>query len=113
MPQSMVPAAGTRWQREAGIDDSAEVFHADIMRKTKGRAYPVLARALTEVGPELVDWLADSQGLELNADGLRRNGRRLSARTEAQTVVATDPSLSKHPSLAQRVKNAFLELHTE
>jgi fumarate reductase flavoprotein subunit len=62
---SMLPAAGTRWQRAAGIEDAPEVFQADIMRKTKGRAYPVLTRALTEVGSDLVDWLADAQGVPL------------------------------------------------
>jgi fumarate reductase flavoprotein subunit len=65
MSTSMIPAAGTRWQRAAAIDDAPAVFHDDIMRKTKGAAYPVLARALTEVGSELVDWLADVQGLPL------------------------------------------------
>jgi len=65
MSTSMIPAAGTRWQRAAGVDDSAAVFYGDIMRKTKDRAYQVLARALTEVGPELVEWLADVQGLPL------------------------------------------------
>jgi len=65
MSTAMVPAAGTRWQQAAGIGDSTKVFYDDIVRKTKGRAYPVLARALTEVGPELVEWLADTQGLPI------------------------------------------------
>jgi len=65
MSTSMIPAAGTRWQRAEGIDDEPAVFYDDIMRKTKGSAYPVLARALTDVGPELVEWLADVQGLPL------------------------------------------------
>lgn len=65
MSTSMIPAAGTRWQRAAGIDDSPPVFYADIMRKTKGAAYPVLAEALTAVGSELVEWLADEQDLPL------------------------------------------------
>ena len=59
MSTSMVPAGGSRWQQEAGIDDSPEQFLGDIMRKTKGQADEVLARALTEVAPELVAWLAD------------------------------------------------------
>jgi len=65
MSTSMIPAAGTRWQRAAGIEDSPAVFFADIMRKTKGSAYPLLAEALTQVGPTLVEWLADDQGLPL------------------------------------------------
>jgi len=65
MSTSMIPAAGTRWQRAAGVDDSPEVFLDDIMRKTKGSAYDVIARSLTEVGPQLIEWLADAQGLPL------------------------------------------------
>ena len=33
MSTAMVPGAGSRWQREAGIEDSAERFVADIMRE--------------------------------------------------------------------------------
>lgn len=62
---SMIPAAGSRWQHKAGIDDSAERFRADVDRKTHGRADPVVARTLTEIGPELVEWLADDCGVPL------------------------------------------------
>ena len=57
MSTSMIPAAGTRWQRSEGVDDSAAVFLADIAAKTKDRADPTIAKALVEVGPRLVDWL--------------------------------------------------------
>lgn len=65
MSTGMVPAGGSRWQREAGIDDSPERFLADIMAKTKGQADERLARALTEVAPTLVAWLADRCGVPL------------------------------------------------
>ena len=55
---AMIPAAGTRWQREAGVDDSPQRFREDIRAKTRGDVYEVLVEALTEVGPALVDWLA-------------------------------------------------------
>ncbi|MCL1595256.1 MAG: FAD-binding protein [Actinomycetia bacterium] len=60
MSTSMVPAAGSRWQSAAGIEDSPQQFYADIMSKTKGQADPVIARALTNIAPELVEWMADS-----------------------------------------------------
>ena len=66
MSTAMVPGAGTRWQAEAGIDDSPETFLADIMRKTRGQADPVLARALVEVSARLVSWLADDVGLPMS-----------------------------------------------
>ena len=58
MSTSMVPAGGSRWQAEAGIDDSPERFYGDVMRKTKGLADPVVSRTLTDVAPELVAWMA-------------------------------------------------------
>lgn len=63
MSTAMVPGAGSRWQREAGVGDSPELFVADIMAKTKGQADRRLAEALARVSARLVTWLADSAGL--------------------------------------------------
>ncbi|MEU7766519.1 FAD-binding protein [Nocardia sp. NPDC049190] len=65
MCTAMIPAAGTRWQREAGVDDSPDRFLADIESKTAGAADRRLAGALTEASAPLVTWLADSQALDL------------------------------------------------
>jgi len=59
MSTSMIPAGGSRWQREAGIDDSPDLLYQDIMDKTKGSADPVVSRALADAAPGLVEWLAD------------------------------------------------------
>ncbi len=59
MSTSMIPSAGSRWQREAGIDDSADLLYEDTMNKTKGQADPAVARALADVSVELGEWLAD------------------------------------------------------
>jgi len=66
MSTAMVPGAGSRWQREAGVDDSPETFLGDIMAKTHGEADERLARALTSVSAPLVEWLADGVGLPLS-----------------------------------------------
>jgi fumarate reductase flavoprotein subunit len=59
----LIPAAGTRWQRYAGIVDSAELFAQDIQAKAKGKAEPVLAEAVAHaIGPRL-EWLAEKHGL--------------------------------------------------
>jgi len=65
MCTAMIPAAGTRWQRAAGVRDSPRRFLDDITRKTAGTADQRVARALTDAGGTLVTWLADSQGLDL------------------------------------------------
>ncbi|MEX2323726.1 MAG: FAD-dependent oxidoreductase [Acidimicrobiia bacterium] len=63
MSTAMVPAGGSRWQIDAGIDDSPELFYEDIMNKTKGAADPVVAAALTRLAPDLVAWMADGAGV--------------------------------------------------
>ncbi|QRP47742.1 FAD-binding protein [Amycolatopsis sp. FDAARGOS 1241] len=65
MSTAMFPGAGSRWQAEAGVEDSPEQFVADIMAKTGGEADPRLARTLAEVSAPLAEWLADSAGLPL------------------------------------------------
>lgn len=66
MSTSMVPAGGSRWQQEAGIEDSSDLFLEDVMSKTHGSAEPVVARALVDVAPELVAWLHDRCGVPLH-----------------------------------------------
>ncbi len=59
----LIPAPGTRWQRNAGIEDSPERFAADIVAKAKGEPDPAeVARVAQAVGPAL-EWLADRYGL--------------------------------------------------
>ncbi|MDD7942061.1 FAD-binding protein [Actinomycetospora lutea] len=65
MSTAMVPGAGSRWQRAAGIEDSPERFLADVEAKTAGTADRRVARALTTVSAGLVAWLADGVGLPI------------------------------------------------
>jgi succinate dehydrogenase/fumarate reductase flavoprotein subunit len=65
MCTAMIPGAGSRFQRAAGIEDSPGRFLADVSAKTKGSAEPVAARALAEVSAELVEWLADYVGMPI------------------------------------------------
>ncbi|MGX7704556.1 FAD-dependent oxidoreductase [Methylobacterium sp. Gmos1] len=59
----LVPAPGTRWQREARVEDSPALFSADIMAKAKNEPDPALvARLAGAVGPAL-EWLSDRHGL--------------------------------------------------
>ncbi|MCY4025808.1 MAG: FAD-dependent oxidoreductase [Acidobacteria bacterium] len=50
-------AAGTRRQRERGIDDDPRLHLDDIIRITRGTANPALARLAVEEAPHAVDWL--------------------------------------------------------
>ena len=55
----LVPAAGTRFQREAGIDDTAELFAADIMQKAHDEPDADLVTRVTAASGPAVEWLAD------------------------------------------------------
>ncbi|MGH9272426.1 MAG: FAD-dependent oxidoreductase, partial [Ilumatobacteraceae bacterium] len=66
MSTAMIPGAGTRYQREAGIEDSPEQYLEDVMRKTQGQADERLAGALTRLSPRLLEWLADDVELPLS-----------------------------------------------
>jgi fumarate reductase flavoprotein subunit len=66
MSTAMIPGAGSRWQREAGVDDSADRFVGDIMAKTHDEADTALATTLAGVSAELVEWLADEVGMPLS-----------------------------------------------
>ncbi len=71
----LIPAGGTRWQREAGISDSPALAASDIQDKAEDQADPALVRLVTEaVGPAL-EWLADRHGLPFSViDNFRYPG---------------------------------------
>lgn len=63
MTLGMLPGAGTRFQREKGIDDNPALFAADIVRKAKGRTDEALVRAVAEASGPAVEWLHDRHGV--------------------------------------------------
>src|SRR2546430_4993117 len=58
----MIAAAGSRWQRAAGIDDGPERLAADVLAATHHHVEPELAAALAAQGAPVVAWLADRCG---------------------------------------------------
>jgi fumarate reductase flavoprotein subunit len=65
MSTAMVPGAGSRFQRAAGLEDSPDWFVSDVMHKTGGVVDMKVTRALAEVSPRLVEWLADDLGFPI------------------------------------------------
>jgi fumarate reductase flavoprotein subunit len=63
---AMIPAAGTRWQHAAGIEDTPQRFYDDIMRKTGGQADATVSHALVDVSADLVEWMADACDVPLS-----------------------------------------------
>jgi len=66
MSTAMIPAAGSRWQVDADVVDDPDLFLADIVAKTGGTVDRTIARALVDVAPEMVEWLADGCDIPLS-----------------------------------------------
>ena len=66
MSTAMIPAMGTRYQRDAGVTDTPELFRADVAKKTGGDFNEVATNALSSVSAELVEWLADYVGMDIS-----------------------------------------------
>jgi fumarate reductase flavoprotein subunit len=56
----LIPAAGTRFQRQKGIADSAKLFADDLARKAHGEAGARLVRTVAERAGPTLEWLADA-----------------------------------------------------
>ena len=61
-----IPAAGTRLQREAGIEDSAEILAADLIDKAKGQNDEAMARHIAARSAGTVDWLVEKHRVPLS-----------------------------------------------
>ena len=59
LSSGFIPAAGTRWQRAAGVTDSPARMAADIRRKNHDEADPRIVAAVCATAGETLEWLAD------------------------------------------------------
>ncbi len=59
----MLQAAGTRFQRAAGIDDTPELMAADILANNRGTSNPDLTLSLCRQSADVVHWFVDELGL--------------------------------------------------
>jgi len=66
LSSGFIPACGTRWQKAIGVEDSAERFASDILRKNHhGADEAVVNAACAAIGPAL-EWLADRHGIQFH-----------------------------------------------
>ena len=63
LSSGFVPAAGTRFQRDAGVADSAALLAADIRRKNRGEADAGVVDAVARGSGPAIEWLADRHGV--------------------------------------------------
>ncbi len=59
----LIPAAGTRFQKALGIDDSPALFAADLKRKAHDEADPAIVDLIARDAGKTVEWLADRYGV--------------------------------------------------
>ena len=59
----LIPAAGTEFQKRAGIKDSPDLLAADIRRKSKAENDPELELALAKGSAKVIQWLAATHDL--------------------------------------------------
>lgn len=60
-----IPAAGTRFQAQAGVHDTPEMFQEDLLSVAGEHEAMHLTRALTETSARLVEWLVDRANVRL------------------------------------------------
>ncbi len=61
----MIPAAGTRFQRAAGVEERAEDFAEDVWRKNGRTSDQETTLRLCRVSKDLVEWLVAEIGIDL------------------------------------------------
>ena len=66
LSQAMVPAAGSRTQKEQGIKDSARLMVADILKKNTKESDPELTLHIAGQSGQLIDWLEKDMGIKLD-----------------------------------------------
>ncbi|MDQ4002307.1 MAG: FAD-dependent oxidoreductase, partial [Actinomycetota bacterium] len=62
----LIPAAGTRFQKEVGVlDDTPDLMAEDIFKKNNHESDRELTHLLCKESAPLVEWLADEAGCEM------------------------------------------------
>ncbi len=61
----LIPASGTRMQREKGVMDSPELFVAEILAKNRNQTDAKMAWAIARGSAATVEWLADEHAVPL------------------------------------------------
>jgi len=64
LSSGFVPAPDTRFQQAINVEDTADLFCADIMAKSHDTSDPALARLAADNIAPAIEWLADHAGFE-------------------------------------------------
>ncbi len=103
---SMIPAADTRFQREAGIDDSPEIMANDILTKNGHTSDAEMTLTLCRESASLVEWLVDHVGIHLSlatdfiyGGHSRHRMHTVPSRTGAELVEQLMGAVKRNPNI--------------
>lgn len=112
---SMIPAADTRFQRQAGIDDSPEIMANDILTKNGHTSDPAMTLAICRESASLVEWLVDYAGIHLSlatdfiyGGHSRHRMHTVPSRTGAELVEQLFTAVKRNPDI-QVATNAIVQ----
>ncbi len=101
----MIPAAGTRFQRGVGIEETAEDFAEDIFRKNHYTSDREMTLHMARTASRMVEWLVDAAGVDLVfIDDFKYPGHREfrmhapPSRTGAALVADLRRAVEAHPN---------------
>lgn len=64
----LIQGSGTRFQEQAGVEDSPEQHMADLMRQNRGESDPAIVELVARRSADAVHFLADEAHLDLHLD---------------------------------------------
>jgi fumarate reductase flavoprotein subunit len=112
-----IAAAGTRFQRDAGVNDTAEDFARDVLAHNGNQSDPALTHRVCEASGPLVEWLVERTGLALALEKyILRAGHRqyrmhaVESRTGQSLVDHLHHQAAKQTAITLRLATSVLQL---
>jgi fumarate reductase flavoprotein subunit len=112
-----IPAAGTRFQRDNGLIDTAEDFAQDVFGRNGGQSDSALTHRICSVSATLIEWLADQIGVGFELERfMRRTGHRqyrmhaVESHTGSALVDRLVARIGKQRSVTLRLGTPVLDL---
>jgi fumarate reductase flavoprotein subunit len=83
-------SAGTRFQKELGIEDSPAQYAADIRNRNGNRSDPALTDILAQTSGEVTDWLAQYAGMDFQIPEFKFGHSARRSHTWCEEKLVTD-----------------------